>query len=681
MHTYIVTPDQKRAVIKAFYSAGYNIIPIAADTKKPRVTWADWQAKRIPVETFCGWTKDFGVRASNWAVLCGVKPYADTPGIIVIDADDADAVKWVEANCPATPLRQRTAGGGIHFIFRRGDQPVRNATKIGGMNLDLRADGGYILLPYSATTKGTYQPLAGDWTDPAKAVADCPVFDPAWLPIATADEPGNTTGDADHDELVAGEWLPPVAERKAAARRYLENCPGAQQGSGADKYAFRLACKLVEDFALPADEAGEVLHEWGLRDDQKDSSGLHYPWAWGEINHKIKDAIRQSDPADIGAAYRDELPDLESRLDGLFGERPTPVRETPAPVEDLPDLYVADDPPPQPKKAEKEDRRDFCDGNEILTWPDPKWLIKNVLVENAFGLIYGLPGCYKTFLALDMALSLAHGKPFLGTFPVDETPIAYITPEGTAGLKKRLRAWMDKHGVSTLRNTRFNRHAFRLNEPEEVEAVITKVVATETRPRVLIIDTLARNFGGGDENSTRDMNAFVNNVMEIASRLDLACIVVHHAGKDTSKGPRGSIALMGAVDLAIEMNKDDTGATVRCRKQKDAEEFRPFYVRVEPGGGSLTLKYEEGEIGNDKNKKDETVADLMPTLSLLGKDEAAALTVGQLEAKGLPESTARYHLSKIVGLGYGVRVASKPARYYLTMKGVAAVLNNSQGKA
>ena len=321
----------------------------------------------------------------------------------------------------------------------------------------------------------------------------------------------------------------------------------------------------------------------------------------------------------------------------------------------------------------KDKQRAFQDGNAILTLPDPTWLIEGLAPENSFGLIYGMPGSYKTFFALDMALSIAHGLPFLDTFNIPVAyPVAYISPEGSAGLKHRLKEWMNKHHIDKLDNVLVNRDAFRLNETEEVEAVISQIMATGIKPKVLFIDTMARNFGSGDENSTKDMSAFVNNVLDISSRLNLGVIVVHHTGKNLDKGPRGSISLTGAMDFSISLEREEGSpvATVRCAKQKDAAEFTAFNIRATSSGQSLTLSYDGIAPDKQELKKELTANDMMPVLCALPIEEAEAITQKEVESiTGLPYTTTVRYLDKLVKHAWANKLKGRPMKYHLTYEG------------
>jgi len=88
---------------------------------------------------------------------------------------------------------------------------------------------------------------------------------------------------------------------------------------------------------------------------------------------------------------------------------------------------------------------------------------------------------------------------------------------------------------------------------------------------LVILDTLARCMGAGDENSARDMGSFIANCDIIRANLACTVLIVHHSGKATGAGMRGSSALWGAVDTVARVTKNATGHSVAVEKQKDGE--------------------------------------------------------------------------------------------------------------
>jgi RecA-family ATPase len=69
------------------------------------------------------------------------------------------------------------------------------------------------------------------------------------------------------------------------------------------------------------------------------------------------------------------------------------------------------------------------------------------------------------------------------------------------------------------------------------------------------LDTLARTFGAGDENSQKDMNAFITGVDRLRDTFRCVVGVVHHTGKEDGKGLRGSSALYAAMDTVIRTER------------------------------------------------------------------------------------------------------------------------------
>jgi hypothetical protein len=93
-------------------------------------------------------------------------------------------------------------------------------------------------------------------------------------------------------------------------------------------------------------------------------------------------------------------------------------------------------------------------------------------------------------------------------------------------------------------------------EEADRKALVEAITQAGVKPGLIVLDTLARCYGGGDENSTKDMNTFVTNCDLLRESFpDTTILVVHHTGKDTARGLRGSSAFNGALDIAFEMNR------------------------------------------------------------------------------------------------------------------------------
>ncbi len=230
---------------------------------------------------------------------------------------------------------------------------------------------------------------------------------------------------------------------------------------------------------------------------------------------------------------------------------------------------------------------------EVEQLPDPEWLVDGVLPAKSMAVLYGAPGAGKTFLALDIALSIASAREWSGH---DSTPgaVVYIVAEGVAGLSKRLKAWCVVHEVSEVARIYLVPDAPQLAQCTDVEQLVKDLRAQIPEPiSLIIIDTLARCFLGGDENSAKDVGRLISGADYLRKQLACAVLLVHHT---TKKGDaeRGSSALRGAPETMISIETGSGIMTVTCEKQKDAEPFEPIRLRLHPVAGSCVVEPADG---------------------------------------------------------------------------------------
>ncbi|TDG13969.1 AAA family ATPase [Seongchinamella unica] len=219
------------------------------------------------------------------------------------------------------------------------------------------------------------------------------------------------------------------------------------------------------------------------------------------------------------------------------------------------------------------------------------WVIEHTLIADTLTLIYGPPKQYKTFLALDMCLSQATGLPFLGQYKIlKKGLVVYVAGEGISGVGHRIRAWcidreMNPKEVCSS-TTPFRRTTGPVligdggaqalaDEIEECAAEAGVPVAG------IYIDTLARNFGTGDENSTKDMNVFVTQCdHHLRQRFKAPVVIVHHTGHDKSDRARGSSVLQAAVDAQFKVTADFPDVFYEPNFMKDAEAPPPHVLEA-----------------------------------------------------------------------------------------------------
>lgn len=205
----------------------------------------------------------------------------------------------------------------------------------------------------------------------------------------------------------------------------------------------------------------------------------------------------------------------------------------------------------------------------------PKWLVSGYLEDFNLACLFGPSAGMKSFLADDLGLCVASGLAWHDNAIPNPGPVFYICGEGFAGIGKRLKVWFDHHGIdaSTI-------PFFVSNSPvgfldpvslQEALAAIGEMAEAYGAPRLVIVDTLARNFGPGDENSTQDMSGFVAALDNVRCKFGCTVLVVHHTGLATADRARGASAFRAAMDWEYKLESRDGTRFLQCTKSKDHE--------------------------------------------------------------------------------------------------------------
>jgi hypothetical protein len=162
-----------------------------------------------------------------------------------------------------------------------------------------------------------------------------------------------------------------------------------------------------------------------------------------------------------------------------------------------------------------------------------------------------------------------------------------VAGEGAAGLKRRSDALLEHMGLDADLPIYFVKAQLNLRSSlEDYDALCAAIDSVGVRPALVIFDTFARIFAGGEENSAKDVGETIVILGAIQERYQTAVAIIHHAGKDESKGMRGSSALLGAVDTELECIKlspedsEDRIGKLTVTKQKDGEDGLVFGYRM-----------------------------------------------------------------------------------------------------
>lgn len=225
-----------------------------------------------------------------------------------------------------------------------------------------------------------------------------------------------------------------------------------------------------------------------------------------------------------------------------------------------------------------------------------KWLVKDLLPAQGFHNLFGQSGTYKSFVALYLSTMIASGQPAFGK-DVTQGAVVYVAGEGKAGLKARRDAIAKQYKLMPGTPIFFLSDQIDLRStPADAEKLVATIEAAGIHPTLLVIDTLNRAFSGGNENNSDDMGNFIRLTGWIQNRLNAAVMIVHHSGKDESKGARGHSSLRAALDAEIEVTRlselgdDDRRGSMTVTKQKDGEDGQTFnyeLLEIETKPGSV----------------------------------------------------------------------------------------------
>lgn len=225
-------------------------------------------------------------------------------------------------------------------------------------------------------------------------------------------------------------------------------------------------------------------------------------------------------------------------------------------------------------------RYKLLSGANLYNAAPMKWMVRGVLPAEGLAALYGASGSGKSFLALDMGCAIASGAEWFNR-RVTQAPVTYVCLEGEAGLGKRVKAWSLHHKMTAPNQLQFITQPFDLLS-NDVAELAKAVIAGGGANGLMMLDTLNRASEGADENSSMDMGRLIAAAKRLQSLTGGLVLLVHHTGKDTSKGLRGHSSLYAALDGAIEVIKTDSRREWNVAKSKDDEtgEAHQFNLEV-----------------------------------------------------------------------------------------------------
>ena len=251
------------------------------------------------------------------------------------------------------------------------------------------------------------------------------------------------------------------------------------------------------------------------------------------------------------------------------------------------------------------------------------YLVKKWLGAGQMSCVYGQSNVGKSFFVLDMAYHIASDQEWHGN-RVDGGCVLYLATEGGNAFRNRVFALNKHYQYQNPRLAIRPQPVDLFNEAADlptIERLCNEISEEFGTIKMVVIDTLARAMQNGDENTAQDMSKFIANLDVLRDATDAHILIVHHSGKDASKGARGSSALRAALDTEIELELDDEEGVLRFAKtvkQRDME-----------GGGTFAFKLRVEVLGQDQDGDDVTTCTIEP----VGGDEVKDATRKKLKGK------------------------------------------------
>lgn len=228
--------------------------------------------------------------------------------------------------------------------------------------------------------------------------------------------------------------------------------------------------------------------------------------------------------------------------------------------------------------------------------PEIIWCVEKVLREGGITIFGGAPSSYKSFAAMELALSVAAGKDFLAQFETKKSPVLYVDEEnGDVALTLRFDKLMRGKGlklddVGAVHLSVFN----NLKLDEHDSSLRLKSLIERTGSKVIIIDSICRVMVG-EEDKSKDVRRIFDTIKDVLIEYpDVSFLLLHHITKSNSKGMnslRGSGDFAGFADVVLIFSGGGGYADVEAAKNRhiDLSQFPPFLVKPVDEGQSLKL--------------------------------------------------------------------------------------------
>lgn len=468
----------------------------------------------------------------------------ESAGLCVIDRDGPDGEASWQALCalhggePDTYVVKTPRG---HHSYFRG--ALRPSVEKLGRKLDTRGLGSYVLVPGDETEHGVYSVLR-----------DLPIAElPSWVPLALEAASPQRSERAAISEL-------DLPSNIARAVDYLKDRPPLTMGEGADHKLYEIAAKLRE-LGIGGDTSIELITEHVVIE----------PWEQGRTDAWIVRKVENAEAYAQNEAGAWGVGDLTQTYAAVLDQLPAEERE------------VAGEPDPFKVLFEPE--------QEALQLPT--YIAPDLLPDQSVVMFYGPPGSFKSFLTLDIGLTLAAGVPGWGMPAGPKRTVVYVAGEGPRSIARLRRpAWRMVKDIEGEIPFGLVTRMPRAGDMSSCVAFVASLRSQGVKPAVVFLDTYARFMAGLNESDPKEAQVGVDALEYIRRALRCTVVIIHHTGKD-GLTYRGSNALEGGVDAIhrVTPHKETKVVAVQNERQKDADErTAPWLFKGHNVGQSLVFQ-------------------------------------------------------------------------------------------
>lgn len=533
---------------------GCKVFPIVEGGKLP-ATKNGWHDASDDPAQIAEWQRI--LPKCNWAVATGLS------GLMVFDIDPAGLDYWQKLleRDPAIKaavdraFTVRTPRGGLHIYFR-GEGPS-TASRI-AEGIDTRGgilrngeivSGGYVVLPGSHTNAGKYEALPGGVID------SLPDFISALVPERKKTDTLGLAKNPDADKPRNVSWAIDLL------KGYIESGLVAIPGSS-DDTTFKVASSILDKAISPGVCFDLMWEHW------VPAAKLAIDDWW--LEQKIKNAFEYGEDTEGGVKGFQANEDAFASFIGQEFEPPVKEKRS-----RFAPMWLSD--------ARKDVR-------------PASWLIPGFVPAEGVGILYGLSGSYKTFIALDWALCLAHGVPGQWNAPPIKHTVLFLAGESSYALRKeRVDAWCERWGKDPD-DARFiivpGVPAY--SDAEGWKEIKDGLAEMNVLPDFVVIDTVTRMMTGLDENSNNDGKFIIARCEEMAQHYGAFVLGVGHTGKDQSKGLRGAQVMIDNSEVVHVAKKSPLGTSLTVKKLKEVDiPAEAFHFEVKKFGASIVLERSE----------------------------------------------------------------------------------------